>query len=241
MFLKTSNNNSFRKTTFLVIVILGVIFNAIIINANTPVFTNPNADTSDYNRIESINYMDDYTTERNTYYASFSGIGGNCTNFASQVLENGGLPFTEQTEYPTEEHWYYYTPSWGMGRTSTWPHSHWFRKHWGDVNGQGVRRSYRQTNYTVYEALNSLSDIANNVMLGDIIQYTDSSDGQTYHSQVVRERYNPYPFNNPYIEMAEHDGVWGDGFCSLRTFLQNRVQVGRGNDWVSVIEIKSSW
>ena len=199
-------------------------------------FTNPSTTNSEYDRSDAYSYMTSYTTDRNTdEYASFSGIGGDCTNFVSQVVKAGGMAFTSRSTSPTTNHWYYYTSDWGWGRTATWTGAHEFRQHWGDVNGQGKKRAYRMTNYTVASALSNLSTIRNDVWAGDVIQHTRYSDGKTYHSQAV------YGYPSGDVTIANHDGLQGDDFESLKGFLQRRVNEGRGSDYVSVIQIKSGY
>lgn len=95
------------KTSVIVCTVaLGLLFTTIIANA---AFTNPTTTNSDYDRADTYDYMTDYTTENNTNYADFSGSGGDCTNFASQVVRAGGMEFTSRSTSPTINHWYYYT------------------------------------------------------------------------------------------------------------------------------------
>jgi len=90
-------------------------------------------------------------------------------------------------------------------------------------------------NYTVSSALENLATIRNDVWAGDIIQHTNYSGGITYHSQAV------YSYPTGDVTIANHDGLQGDAFESLKDFLQYRVDQGRGSDYVSVIQIKSGY
>ena len=45
-----------------------------------------------YNRENAYNYAITWITSRNPLYANFDNYGGNCQNYASQVLASGGIP-----------------------------------------------------------------------------------------------------------------------------------------------------
>jgi hypothetical protein len=178
--------------------------------------------------------MTSYTINRNTAYPDYSGpLGGDCTNFASQILYAGGMSFTSRTSNPDYNYWYYYYDSWGMGRTATWPGAHEFRQHWADVNGVGKKRAYRFTQYTIDSALQNFHTIYNDVWAGDIIQRAHVSTGKTYHSEPVY-RFPAYDC----IDTAEHSGSNGNGFYDLESELQVEQNRGFGNDLVCVIQIK---
>ena len=49
-----------------------------------------------YDRTKSLNYAKKYVTNRNSKWSNFSEYGGNCQNFASQVVYNGGVPMDLQ-------------------------------------------------------------------------------------------------------------------------------------------------
>ena len=49
-----------------------------------------------YDRTKALNYAKKYVTNRNSKWSNFSEYGGNCQNFASQVVYNGGVPMDLQ-------------------------------------------------------------------------------------------------------------------------------------------------
>ena len=49
-----------------------------------------------YDRTKALNYAKKYVTNRNSEWSNFSEYGGNCQNFASQVVYNGGVPMDLQ-------------------------------------------------------------------------------------------------------------------------------------------------
>jgi hypothetical protein len=225
--------NKMRKLTRIALITFTILlFTSSVVSASN--FTNPTSTNSGYNRTNAYNYMTQWTTTKNlNQYADFSGLGGDCTNYVSQVVRAGGMAFTSTSSNPTHNHWYYYNSTWGTGRTSTWTHAHWFRRHWGAVNGEGIKRAYRMRVYTVSDALSNINTIRADVWRGDVIQHVRNSDGETYHSQAV------YAYPTGDVTVSEHDGLSGDNFYSLKSFLQRRINDGRGSDWVCVIQIKS--
>ena len=49
-----------------------------------------------YDRTKALNYAKKYVTNRNSKWSNFSEYGGNCQNFASQVVYSGGIPMDLQ-------------------------------------------------------------------------------------------------------------------------------------------------
>lgn len=47
-----------------------------------------------FNRTNAQNYIYNYTITPNPAYYDYTGYGGDCTNFVSQVLYAGGMPMT---------------------------------------------------------------------------------------------------------------------------------------------------
>ena len=56
-----------------------------------------------YRRENAVEYARKYAFGQNKYFASFKGIGGNCTNFVSQCIYAGGC----QMNYTPTFGWYY--------------------------------------------------------------------------------------------------------------------------------------
>lgn len=66
-----------------------------------------------YSREEAVIYAKKWAMSRNPQYGNFSGMGGDCANFASQCLYAGGAVMNPKPVFG----WYYYsldnrTPSW---------------------------------------------------------------------------------------------------------------------------------
>ncbi len=115
-----------------------------------------------YNRAKAIAYAEKWALSRNPAYYSFSGIGGDCTNFISQCIYAGcGV-----MNYAPETGWYYAnvnrrSPSWtGVG----FLYSFLINNKSAGPYGSAVKRS--------------------EVMPGDIIQL-GRSDGSYYHTLFI--------------------------------------------------------
>ena len=111
-----------------------------------------------YDRDKAYQYAITWITKRNPDYANFDAYGGNCQNYASQVIRNGGIPndlsgyylFKYYSSIPDE------TTS-NIGRTPSWA---------------GVSQFYDYAKYNSGSGLCSLTDI--NYLYGekgDLIQF----------------------------------------------------------------------
>ena len=115
-----------------------------------------------YDRERAVEYARRWALSRNPLFENFSGIGGDCTNFASQCVLAGCC----QMNYTPTFGWYYVSAE---DRTPSWTGVEFFYDFIMSNNGEGpfatqVRR--------------------NRVQIGDIIQLADAA-GDFYHTLVV--------------------------------------------------------
>lgn len=110
-------------------------------------------------------YQDKWWNSRNPRWGDFSNIGGDCTNYVSQVLNAGGAPLDPSGNYK----WYYYT----MGnRSSSW-------------SGVNELRNYLIGNtYTGPEG-SYYSGYLENLKIGDLIQLRRAGQNHYYHTLVL--------------------------------------------------------
>lgn len=190
-------------------------------------FVNQEVDYS-YNRQKARIYMRNFFENYNDEFYNFDNLGGDCTNFASQIVHFSGVPYTEQTEFPDENFWYYYGSSWGYERTSTFTSALEFRKHFGDVLDNGVKRGRAMETYTVNQAILQFDDIWKKIKVGDIISHGHTEDG-SYHTQIVYE----FGIINRDIKVAQHsiDAL----NRSLFEYLLYRQKMGQGDEFVFII------
>lgn len=119
-----------------------------------------------YDRIKAVEYAKKWAYSRNPTYYDFQNIGGDCTNFASQVIYAGcGV-----MNYTPEFGWYYISVN---NRTPSWT---------------GVNQLY---NFLINnDSVGPRGEIIPlyEVEMGDIIQLDFDGNGQFDHTPVVVER-----------------------------------------------------
>ena len=130
-----------------------------------------------YNRDRAVLYAHTWAFKRNPRFYNFDALGGDCTNFASQVLYSGGKVMNYKSLYG----WYYKDLK---NRTPSW---------------SGVEFLYKflTTNSTPYAELVDVRDI----VYGDLIQLSFTGN-EFKHTLVVVEAGNPADISN--ILIATH-------------------------------------
>ena len=180
------------KKFFCILFSISILFSTFTISASayTTEFINLASKNTFYNRTSARNYLNQYTRTPNSSYYNYSSLGGDCTNFVSQMARAGGMPMTPQKSNPTTNDWYYYGSNLPY-RTSTWTGAHQFRQYWGVINGVGKKEAYAMHKYSARELKGNSAAYRNLVSrceLGDVIQFVDSS-GRTFHSMGVQRVY----------------------------------------------------
>lgn len=165
------------------------------------------AENLGYNRERAAAYVLKFAQTPNPAYADYSGYGGDCTNFVSQVLHAGGMPMTSPLRSPPLSSWYYYSPNWGMGRSATWTSAQAFSGYWaGAKHRANACKIYLAADFNEIEKWQEISGF---IELGDVVQYASPLSGAAYHSQAVCS------ITTAEISVGQHTA---NGFRSLRTY-----------------------
>lgn len=132
-----------------------------------------------YNRISAVNYARMWALKINPKWGNYEskGYGGDCTNFTSQCIYAGGIPFDF---YGTSDFvkWYWYSNS---KRVAPWTGAKQFNYYVQYNKGYGLKAHFAD-----------LSDM----MPGDIVQLGGNYP-KTYHSMIISD----YVYNsNGYVE-----------------------------------------
>lgn len=92
-----------------------------------------------YNRDRALEYSYKYVDSRNDEYLDYSNLGGNCANYASQAIHDGGIPM----DYDGLDQWKYYSDELNedevkRGRSSSWVSTYYFYKYAKNNTGFGM-------------------------------------------------------------------------------------------------------
>lgn len=117
--------------------------------------------TIEYNREAAVSYAERWALSRNPNYYNFDGIGGDCTNFASQCLYAG----SGVMNYTRDVGWYYNSP---FDRAAAWSGAQYFYNF--IVRNESVGPT------AVIEKIE-------NLQIGDFIQLHD--DIEFYHTLII--------------------------------------------------------
>jgi len=135
-----------------------------------------------YNRYRAVAYAHKWAYRRNPKYFNFDNLGGDCTNFTSQVLYAGSRVMNFTPVYG----WYYKSAN---DRTASWT---------------GVEYLYNfLVNNTGDGPFAEEVDV-NDIDIGDVIQLSFNGS-QFAHSPVVVEVGNPVNINNILIAAHSYD------------------------------------
>ena len=117
--------------------------------------------TMKYNRLNAVRYAEKWAMKRNPAYYDFDGIGGDCTNFASQCLFAGG----NVMNYTKDTGWYYISAN---DRAAAWSAAQYFY-------------NFMTTNHGVGPA--AVAEEISRLEAGDFIQLHNGTE--FYHTLLV--------------------------------------------------------
>ena len=176
-----------------------------------------------YNRSKAAKYAQDYAKSYNPNYPNYNNAGGDCTNFVSQCVYDGGMPMRIGS---TDAYWYYNS----SGRSPSWAGADYFMRHWTKVRSSSYYgRAYEVRIYTRDYILNNRAAFGSFLSLGDIVQVLNGVDSKASHSIIVSEK-----TNNTNINYCAHtsDTLNGDIF----SFIDRQG----ATNWIVAIKIRNS-
>lgn len=161
-----------------------------------------------YNRNAAVNYANNWWNSRNNWYADFdnNNLGGDCTNFAAQVMQAGGYQndsgfYSERTDlrqfaqpyhntYPNNSgQWFFTSPSFrGVVANKQYVKDRWYTSdyyYWKNWKADG-------SSYSGYPTL--WEDMFHNyrVTTGDIVYADWQNDGIWDHTMIITDWYQSY-------------------------------------------------
>lgn len=123
----------------------------------------------EYNRNLAVQYARTWATSRNPKYKDYDQWGGDCTNFISQCIYAGKIPFDNQGRDELSK-WYWYSDN---SRTPSWTSADVFARYILKNNNENT---YNHGVYAVEAEYNELE-------LGDIVQLI--YEGRAFHTMII--------------------------------------------------------
>ncbi|HYE82773.1 MAG TPA: amidase domain-containing protein [Clostridia bacterium] len=184
-----------------------------------PVFMNGHERANSYyDRSKAKAYIDTYWKNYNPAYPSFHHGGGDCTNFVSQVLFAGGMPWADDknpANHKKSVNWYCKPGATNKDSekriTFSWKIAAVFKAHW-------IKRVEAHRMYSYAEAIQNMNEVSDGVFLGDVVQFCYSS-GVPYHTLAVTGFNRDPEYNVRDIVLASHD-IDSNTRSLYRTMLQ---------------------
>lgn len=125
-----------------------------------------------YERQKAIDYARTWALGRNPAYHDYEKYGGDCTNYISQCLHAGNIPFDESGRDVTTK-WYWYSDN---SRTPSWTAAKPFETYLLNNNKKETQ------NYGIYASFCEYDELE----LGDLVQ--KRVDGVLTHTMIVTSK-----------------------------------------------------
>ena len=183
-----------------------------------------NANTA-YNRSKAASYARTYAMSYNPNYPNYGYPNGNgdCTNFVSQCVYDGGMPMKVGS---TDAYWYYNS----SGRSPSWAGADYFMRHWTKVRSSSYYgRAYEVRIYTKDYIMNNKATFGSFLSIGDIVQVLNETDSKASHSIIVSEK-----TNNTTIKYCAHSANTLNG--DIFSFIDKQG----ATKWIVAIKIRNS-
>lgn len=164
---------------------------------------------------KGVEYASTYATSPNKWNYGYFSIQGDCTNFASQILENGGVT---QDRYASENSgwWHKYTENHLGGR------NHSYSVSW--INANTFVR-YMGVGYTT----SNHTDFSRNIAIGDFIAFDADGDGSWQHVGFVTAR-RTIDSSLGYVDyrVAQHSSNYHEWTSSDKNHWENALDSSKG-------------
>lgn len=126
-----------------------------------------------YDRKSAVNYAFKWALDRNPRYTDYEALGGDCTNFISQCVHAGNIPFDHEGDDILKQ-WYWYSD---MVRTPSWTAAEPFYKY---ITGNN---SDNTSNYGIYAKEVNYEELE----IGDIVQLIYENN-LAYHNMIISDK-----------------------------------------------------
>ena len=108
-----------------------------------------------YDRVKALEYSNKYITSRNSDWSNYDSVGGNCQNYASQILYAGGIQMDYNGDISVQ--WKHYSSvvdesQTEKGRSYSWTGVSWFYTYAKNNTGKGLVAKVDANYYSAEEA-----------------------------------------------------------------------------------------
>lgn len=148
-------------------------------------FVKENTGVFPYNRKAAYNYAQRWALDRNPKYYDFENLGGDCTNFASQVLRAGGC----NMNYERWTGWYYVSP---QNRAPAWTSVEHLYEFLVNNKGKGP-----------FGKVCTIDEVE----VGDIAQLNFGTKAEFHHSPVIIRIEEPRDPSNIFVATHTYDRI----------------------------------
>ena len=125
----------------------------------------------EYDRNSAVSYAKRWALDRNPKYKDYELWGGNCTNFISQSIHAGLIPFDYEGNNIMKQ-WYWHSD---ISRTPSWTGSEPFYQYLINNNNSNT------SNFGVYARLAEYDELE----IGDVIQLVENN--KAYHTMIITD------------------------------------------------------
>lgn len=125
----------------------------------------------EYDRNLAVDYAKTWALSNNPKYKDYSSWGGDCTNFISQCIHAGNIPF-DNSGGDILHKWYWYSDS---KRTPSWTSAEAFGNYILNNNNNKLK------NYGIYATVVNYNELE----IGDLVQLMYS--GRAYHTMIITD------------------------------------------------------
>ncbi|GAB6169936.1 hypothetical protein JCM1393_23960 [Clostridium carnis] len=143
-----------------------------------------------YNRKKAAEYAVSNGLTINSKYKNYEKLGGDCTNFSSQCIKEGGIPFDNLGPYK----WFWYSDN---KRTPSWTSANEFRKYAINNNREN------SNNFGLIACETTFQDIN----LSDLVQFKDATHTMVVTGCIYQKEDKGDPWKNKKdILISQHSG-----------------------------------
>lgn len=161
-----------------------------------------------YDREKAVAYARKWALSHNPVFGNYENYGGDCTNFISQCIHAGNIPFDHNGKNVLEK-WYWYSE---YSRTPTWTAAEPFYKY---ITGNNNSNTQKIGIYARDASYNELE-------IGDIVQLT--FEGNAYHTMIITDVVLDEEYLVDYLE-AQHTYDLLDYPLSLKEGVQRYIKI----------------